>query len=57
MIDIIKGEGLAAGKPFPMVVALGSDAYDIIKGAVKVTENALEEWKEVTVSTDFTEGA
>ena len=53
MIDIIKGEGIAAGKDFPTVVALGSDCYEDVKAACHHTLQTLEAWKDVTVSTDF----
>jgi len=52
MIDVIKGEGIATGKEFPSVVALGSDAYSLIKYSAKETLNSLETWKQLTISTD-----
>ncbi len=55
MIDIIKGEGSAAGKAFPPVIAIGSDAYSVIKDSVASTANMLEEWKAVIISTDVSE--
>ncbi|CAL1706806.1 unnamed protein product [Somion occarium] len=56
MIDVIKGDGAARGKEFPTVVALGSDAYDVIKGACTTASDRLEAWKDLTVSTDFPKG-
>ena len=57
MIDIIKGEGIAAGKDFPTVVALGSDCYEGVKAACRDTLQNLEVWKDVTASTNFTKGS
>ena len=57
MIDIIKGEGIAAGRDFPTVVALGSDCYEGIKAACHDTLQNLEAWKDVTISTDFPKGS
>lgn len=57
MIDIIKGEGIAAGRDFPTVVALGSDCYEGVKAACHDTLQNLEVWKDVIVSTDFPKGS
>jgi len=44
---------LAAGKPFPTTVVMGSDAFKAAKEALKKDEENLEEWKDMTLSTDF----
>lgn len=56
MIDVIKGEGIVAGREFPIVVALGSDCYEGVKTACNTTLGNLEAWKDVTISTDFPQG-
>jgi len=56
IIDVIKGEGLASGKPFPKVLAIGSDCYAVVKKAAEEALDRLEEWKDVTFSTDFPKG-
>ncbi|KAH8093857.1 hypothetical protein BXZ70DRAFT_948182 [Cristinia sonorae] len=53
MIDIVKSEGVAAGRPPPTFVGLGSDAYTIIKEACTSTLERLEDWKDVITSTDL----
>lgn len=53
IIDVVKGEGIAAGKEFTPVIALGSDAYATIKDAATHALERLENWKEVTMSTDL----
>lgn len=57
MIDVVKGEGVAAGKPFPTVVVLGSDAYELIKNSASDTLKALDVWKDATCSTDLSKEA
>ncbi|GLB33166.1 putative short-chain dehydrogenases reductases (SDR) family protein [Lyophyllum shimeji] len=53
MVDVVRGEGVAAGKEFPTVLALGSDCYNVVKTESERTLARLEEWKEVSKSTDF----
>jgi NAD(P)-dependent dehydrogenase (short-subunit alcohol dehydrogenase family) len=58
IIDIIKGEGLAAGKKIPIDgFAIGVDAYGTVKKSSEDVLERLEEWKEVTLSTDFPESS
>ena len=56
MIDVVKGEGLAAGKPTPLVLGLGSDTWKTVKSVSEEKLKQLEEWKDVMWSTDFPEG-
>ncbi|KDR71144.1 hypothetical protein GALMADRAFT_144209 [Galerina marginata CBS 339.88] len=53
MVDLVRGEGLCAGKSFPTGLALGSDSYGVAKDASSSTLSRLEEWKAVSFSTDF----
>ncbi|KAF9568297.1 short chain dehydrogenase [Agrocybe pediades] len=53
IIDIVKGEGLAAGKAFPLSVALGTDCYTTAKQSTEAALARLDEWKELSASTDF----
>ena len=53
MIDIVKSEGVAAGRAQPTYVGLGSDAYQIIKDACSTTLQRLEDWKDIITSTDL----
>ena len=50
------GEGLAAGKPTPLVLGLGSDTWGFVKGASEDKLKQLKGWKDVMWSTDFPEG-
>lgn len=53
MIDVIKGEGAASGRPLPTFIGLGSDTFQTI---LETSEEAVERakaWKDVTCSTDL----
>lgn len=52
MLDVVRGEGIAAGKPTPVVLGLGSDFYHFVGDILDAKKQELEEWKEVTISTD-----
>ncbi|KAG6908983.1 hypothetical protein DXG01_002472 [Tephrocybe rancida] len=52
VVDIVRGEGVAAGRPWPGLLILGEDAErDVRDKSVKVLK-ALDEWKDVTFSSD-----
>ncbi|PSR83148.1 hypothetical protein PHLCEN_2v5797 [Hermanssonia centrifuga] len=52
IIDVVKGEGCAAGKPFPLILPLGSDVHGVIKEVCENTTEHIETWKDVICSTD-----
>ncbi|KAH6898036.1 hypothetical protein B0T10DRAFT_601081 [Thelonectria olida] len=52
MVDIIKSEGIAAGRPWTLSVALGSDSFDSGKQRSHDHLQLLNEWKDVSYSTD-----
>jgi len=55
IIDVVKGEGLAKGRPWPNYLILGSDAeQDVRNKAAKVLTN-LEMFLDITRSIDFVE--
>ncbi|KAF5340478.1 hypothetical protein D9758_014556 [Tetrapyrgos nigripes] len=53
IIDVIKGEGVAKGKPFAKSLQLGTDCYGGVKNAAEQTLRNLEAWKDVTCSTEI----
>ncbi|TFK17998.1 short chain dehydrogenase [Coprinopsis marcescibilis] len=53
VVDIVHGTGSAEGKPFPLGVLLGSDAHQIGVSHIQKFSQLIEEWKDVSVSTDF----
>jgi NAD(P)-dependent dehydrogenase (short-subunit alcohol dehydrogenase family) len=50
IVDVLTG---ATGREIPMRLALGTDAYHRIKGKCETTIELLEEWKDITCSTDL----
>ncbi|KAJ3523754.1 hypothetical protein NMY22_g11298 [Coprinellus aureogranulatus] len=53
MIDLAHGTGAAEGKPLPITISLGSDCYNVAKENSQAALTRLEEWKDVSYSTDF----
>ncbi|KDQ49764.1 hypothetical protein JAAARDRAFT_42602 [Jaapia argillacea MUCL 33604] len=53
IVDIVRGEGMAEGKDVPLVLSLGRDCYGGVKKVCEDTLRRLEEWKEVSISTDL----
>ena len=56
MIDVVKSEGMAAGRPMPKRLPLGSESSNIIKEKCFETLRICNEWDEVISSTDAVEG-
>jgi NAD(P)-dependent dehydrogenase (short-subunit alcohol dehydrogenase family) len=52
IVDIVTQSGTAKGREIPVRVALGTDAYGYIKGVLEQSSKDLEEWKDITVTTD-----
>lgn len=52
MVDVMKGEGMAAGKPWAVNIALGSDAFDCGEQKSREQLKLLYEWKDVSYATD-----
>ncbi|KAL0576111.1 hypothetical protein V5O48_005858 [Marasmius crinis-equi] len=53
ILDLLHGQGLAKDKPFPTSIQFGSDCYNTAKDHCEAALANLEEWKEVSHSTDF----
>ena len=53
IIDTVKGENDAAGKEFPVSLALGSDAVEQIRNKCKETLKLLDEWEAVSSNTSY----
>jgi hypothetical protein len=53
VIDLVKGEGLASGRPFPARIAFGSDALRLVRGGCNSTLQLCKEWEDVATSTDI----
>ena len=53
IVDVVRGEGVAAGKDIPSVIVVGSDAYKKIADELASAQHRVEDWKALTCSTDF----
>ncbi|KAK3356767.1 hypothetical protein B0T25DRAFT_452273 [Lasiosphaeria hispida] len=51
IIDVVKGEGLAKGRPFPVRVVLGPDSLDVIRQKCTEQLQLLDDWEDVSLST------
>ena len=56
VVDVVRGEGLAAGKPTPLWLVLGQDAENDLRERARVRLENLEEWKDVTRSVAADDG-
>lgn len=55
ILDLVRGEGVAAGREVPFRLPLGTDCYADLKAKCEETLRLLEEWGPVIRSTDFEE--
>ncbi|KAF8884617.1 hypothetical protein BD779DRAFT_766446 [Infundibulicybe gibba] len=53
IVDVVHGTGAAQGKPFPVVLQLGSDCFKVVTASCENTLNNLQQWKEITLGTDI----
>ncbi|CAL1699310.1 unnamed protein product [Somion occarium] len=47
LVDVVRGEGRAAGKPWPLYLPLSIEAEEAIRNKCKVLLNVVDEWKDV----------
>lgn len=53
IVDLVRGEGAAKGKPFPKELPLGEDCYDTVKNELQKMLRDMDEWKEVICIADY----
>lgn len=53
LVDVVRGEGAARGRPWPLYLTLGDDAEEGIKAKCGKLLKHLDEWKDVTRSVSF----
>lgn len=53
ILDLVRSEGVAAGKKIPFRLPLGTDCYESIKEKCEETLRLLDEWKGVINSTNY----
>ncbi|KAG5735327.1 hypothetical protein E4T56_gene11047 [Termitomyces sp. T112] len=54
IVDVVRSEGVARDKPFPAVLAVGSDCYNGAKTESEKTMIRLEDWRDISCSSDYT---
>lgn len=47
LADVVRNEGRAKGKPWPLYLPLGQEAEDAILAKTKLLERTLDEWREI----------
>ncbi|KAJ7204668.1 hypothetical protein GGX14DRAFT_459282 [Mycena pura] len=55
VVDVVRGEGAACGKPWPGYLLLGKDADRDIRAKCRVMTEHLDEWREVVRGVDLEE--
>jgi len=53
LVDLVFGEGLTAGKEFPLALTMGYNAVQSMKELLKEDMDRVAEWEEVSCSTEF----
>lgn len=53
VVDVVRGEGAAMGRPWPLYLVLGDDAEEGIKEKCGKLLKHLDEWKDVTRNVSF----
>lgn len=53
LVDVVRGEGVAEGKAWPLYLPLGRDSEEAIRGKSKKLTGILDEWQDVIRSTGF----
>lgn len=53
IVDVLSRTGVAEGKSIPVRLVLGSDCHRVITEKLAQTTKLLDEWKEISYSTDY----
>ena len=53
IIDVVKSEGMAAGKPIPQRLPMGRDSMAAIRKKCEATLKLCDEWETLITSTDI----
>ena len=53
VVDVVKGQGVANGKPWPLYLILGEDADRDVEMKCRKVLEALDEWKDVALSVNL----
>lgn len=53
VVDVVRGEGVAQGKEWPLYLPLGPDAETAFRGKSQTITKIVDEWGDVIRSTNF----
>ncbi|ESK86994.1 short chain dehydrogenase [Moniliophthora roreri MCA 2997] len=53
IVDVVKGEGSAAGRSWPLYLPLGADAVEAVKEKCERMMSVVDEWRDLTSNLDF----
>ena len=53
MVDVVRGEGMAAGREIPLRMPLGRDSLEDMRNKCLSTLKIIEEWEDLILSTDL----
>ena len=53
IVDVVRGEGVAKGRPLPEYLFLGEGAEDAVRGKCSKVLKVLDEWVDVTRNVHF----
>lgn len=53
VVDVVRGEGAAQGKPWPGYLLLGKEADRDVRAKCKIMTDHLDEWREVVGGVDY----
>ncbi len=57
LVDVVRGEGKAAGRPLPLWLVLGKDAEEDLRQSCVERLKNLDEWQDITRSTSVDDEA
>ena len=55
LVDVVRGEGKAEGKEWPLYLPMGKAAEEAIRGKAEKMTRVLDEWGEIIRNLDFDE--
>jgi hypothetical protein len=53
VVDVVRGEGKAAGRPWPLYLVLGDVGVSGVTEKCDTIKNVVERWRDVSTGLDF----
>ncbi|KAF8630267.1 hypothetical protein AX17_005453 [Amanita inopinata Kibby_2008] len=57
IVDVVRGEGKAQGRPWPLYLFLGNEAYDSVRDKCRQILDTLDAWQDVGKNLNFDDNA